>query len=135
MRAVIQRVRSSEVWVDGKKIGHVSRGLLVFLGIATEDTETNASYLVVKGELHGALGEVISPRIYGGVVRYSSVPGWTQTNIYEDSAGKRIQIKSFNGYSEEIDCIDCKLDSEKVKDYRLRFERDVDLLKQAGLIK
>ncbi len=48
MRAVIQRVRSSEVWVDGKKIGHVSRGLLVFLGIATEDTETNASYLASK---------------------------------------------------------------------------------------
>ena len=48
MRAVIQRVKWSEVWVEGRRVSHVDQGLLCFLGIAKEDTEANAAYLAPK---------------------------------------------------------------------------------------
>jgi D-tyrosyl-tRNA(Tyr) deacylase len=48
MKAVIQRVKSSEVWVEGKKVSHVNYGLLVLLGIASKDIETDAAYLASK---------------------------------------------------------------------------------------
>ncbi len=48
MRAVIQRVKSSEVWVEGKKVNRVNHGLLALLGIASRDTEADADYLASK---------------------------------------------------------------------------------------
>ena len=38
MRAVIQRVIRAEVRVDGRVAGGIGRGLLVLIGIGTEDT-------------------------------------------------------------------------------------------------
>jgi D-tyrosyl-tRNA(Tyr) deacylase len=48
MRAVVQRVTWSSVTVDGKIIGEIGNGLVVLLGIARDDTEKDASYLVEK---------------------------------------------------------------------------------------
>jgi D-tyrosyl-tRNA(Tyr) deacylase len=48
MRAVIQRVREAHVLVDGKTVGEIGQGLLVFLGIAHSDEEHDADYLVSK---------------------------------------------------------------------------------------
>ena len=48
MRALLQRVRSASVDVDGKTVGSVGPGLLVFLGVAPGDTETDAGYLARK---------------------------------------------------------------------------------------
>lgn len=48
MRAVVQRVSSAKVEVDGKITGEIGPGLLVFLGIGKEDTEKDADYLVEK---------------------------------------------------------------------------------------
>ncbi len=48
MRAVIQRITSARVVIEGKTIGEVGKGLLVFLGIKTGDDETAVSYLVDK---------------------------------------------------------------------------------------
>jgi D-aminoacyl-tRNA deacylase len=48
MRAVVQRVRSSRVVVDGKVVGEIDRGLLVLLGIRTGDTIDQARWLADK---------------------------------------------------------------------------------------
>ena len=48
MRAVIQRVHSASVTVEGSVIGEIGPGLLVFLGIARVDTDEDISGLVSK---------------------------------------------------------------------------------------
>jgi len=48
MRAVIQRVTSSSVEVDGKRVGEIGAGLLVLLGVARDDQPTDADYLADK---------------------------------------------------------------------------------------
>lgn len=48
MRAVVQRVSSASVSVNGKMIGKIGNGLLVFLGVRSSDTRDDADYLVDK---------------------------------------------------------------------------------------
>ena len=48
MRAVIQRVTNSKVDVDGKTIGEIGKGLLVFLGVGLEDDQSDVKYLAEK---------------------------------------------------------------------------------------
>lgn len=48
MRAVIQRVTQASVTVDGKQVSAIDTGLLVLLGIAKGDTETEARWLAHK---------------------------------------------------------------------------------------
>ncbi len=48
MRAVVQRVSCASVAVDGKIIGEIDHGLLVFLGVTHADEQRDADYLVDK---------------------------------------------------------------------------------------
>jgi len=48
MRVVVQRVLSAKVVVDRNVVGSIDSGLLVFLGISTEDSEKDADYLLKK---------------------------------------------------------------------------------------
>jgi D-tyrosyl-tRNA(Tyr) deacylase len=48
MRAVIQRVKSAQVYVDGRLSGKIGSGLLVFVGVGKGDDETDISYMVSK---------------------------------------------------------------------------------------
>ncbi len=48
MRAVVQRVSEATVVADGKETGRIGRGLLVFLGVAGEDTASDAEWLATK---------------------------------------------------------------------------------------
>ncbi len=48
MRAVVQRVRRARVTVEGRTLGQIERGLLVLLGVATQDAEPDAEYLAQK---------------------------------------------------------------------------------------
>ncbi len=48
MRAVVQKVGRASVSVEGQTLGRIDKGLLVFLGIAPDDTEDDLKYLVKK---------------------------------------------------------------------------------------
>jgi D-tyrosyl-tRNA(Tyr) deacylase len=48
MRAVVQRVSEASVTVDGERIGEIGAGLLVLVGVAEGDTETDAAYVAEK---------------------------------------------------------------------------------------
>ena len=48
MRAVLQRVSSAAVVVDGETIGEIETGLLVLLGVADGDTEEDLNYIFAK---------------------------------------------------------------------------------------
>lgn len=48
MRIVIQRVTCAEVIAGEKPVSNAGPGLVVFLGVAREDKEANADYLVEK---------------------------------------------------------------------------------------
>ena len=48
MKAVVQRVRGAAVSVEGREIGRIGPGLLVFLGVAQGDTEREVDFLAKK---------------------------------------------------------------------------------------
>ena len=48
MRAVIQRVKSASVKVNGELVSEIRAGLLIFLGISHDDTETELDYIANK---------------------------------------------------------------------------------------
>lgn len=48
MRAVVQRVSSSSVEVDGETVGKINKGLLVFLGVGEDDEQKDLEYLCDK---------------------------------------------------------------------------------------
>ncbi len=48
MRAVIQRVSSARVRVDGRTVSEIGRGFLVLLGVARDDGPADAEYLAAK---------------------------------------------------------------------------------------
>ncbi len=48
MKALLQRVSSAAVTVDGAEVGRIGRGLCVLVGVATSDGEKDIDYLVSK---------------------------------------------------------------------------------------
>ena len=87
MRAVVQRVSRAQVTVGSEIVGRIERGLLVLLGVAGTDGESDADYLADKvtglrifeddagkmnravGEIGGALLVVSQFTLYGDVRR------------------------------------------------------------------
>jgi len=48
MRAVIQRVTQAQVTVQGRRVARIDKGLLVYLGVAKDDTEQDARFIAEK---------------------------------------------------------------------------------------
>ena len=48
MRAVLTRVRSASVTIDGEVVGKIGKGFLILLGVGPEDTEKQCRYLAEK---------------------------------------------------------------------------------------
>ena len=48
MRVVIQRVSEAKVTIDQKQVAQIQAGLLILLGIETEDTQDDINWLVSK---------------------------------------------------------------------------------------
>ena len=48
MRAVLTRVSSASVTIDGEVVGKIGRGFLILLGVGPNDTEKESRYLAEK---------------------------------------------------------------------------------------
>lgn len=48
MRVLIQRVAHASVTIEGERVAEIGRGLLVFVGVATDDASADVDYLVRK---------------------------------------------------------------------------------------
>ncbi len=55
MRAVVQRVASARVEIDGAKVGAIERGLLVYAGFGKGDTEEDRGWM---------LGKIVGLRVF-----------------------------------------------------------------------
>jgi D-tyrosyl-tRNA(Tyr) deacylase len=68
MRAVVQRVASASVTVDGREVGAIGPGLLVLLGVAPDDDRAKADKLCDKllalrvfADADGRMNEPLGP--------------------------------------------------------------------------
>lgn len=122
MRAVIQRVKEAEVRVDDSVTGKINKGLLVFLGVAEDDTDKDLSYIIDKsvnlrifednqGKMNLSLkdieGEmlVISQFTIMGDARKGRRPSFT-------GAGNPVKAESYyNEFIEQIKNTDIKVES------------------------
>jgi len=108
MRAVVQRVSSASVTVDGKDVGHIEAGLLVLLGVATDDGPEDTAFMVRKlsglrifGDADGLMNRSVADikgsflvvsqfTLYGDVARGNrpsftgAAPGPYADEIYRD---------------------------------------------------
>ena len=48
MRAVLTRVRSASVTIDGQTVGNIGKGFLILLGVGPEDTSEHCRFLAQK---------------------------------------------------------------------------------------
>jgi len=48
MRAVLTRVKSASVRIDGQVVGKIGKGFLILLGVGPDDTEKECRYLAEK---------------------------------------------------------------------------------------
>jgi D-tyrosyl-tRNA(Tyr) deacylase len=48
MRAVVQRVKSASVTINGEVVSEISQGLLILVGVGNNDTTADAVYLAEK---------------------------------------------------------------------------------------
>lgn len=118
MKAVIQRVKSAEVYVDGNIKGKIGNGLLIFLGIRKGDGEEDSDYLASK---------IPDLRIFedeSGKFNYSLI----------DKKGEILVVSQFTLYG------DCRkgrrpsfIDAEEPEAAKKLYERFIDKLKGRGL--
>ena len=100
MRAVIQRVTSASVAVNGDTVGAIQKGYLVLLGVKAGDSEKDADYMADKivklrvfedenGKMNKALRDVdgsvlcVSQFTLLGDARGQNRPGFTQAESPE----------------------------------------------------
>ena len=121
MRALVQRVGRAEVRVGGASVGRIGTGMVVLLGVGTEDTAEDATGLAARlahlrvfddaaGRLNRSILEI------GGEVL--SVPQFT---LYADTRGGR--RPSFVGAAPP----------ERAEPLYLEFNRALEALRAAGL--
>jgi D-tyrosyl-tRNA(Tyr) deacylase len=118
MRAVLQRVHQASVSIQGCVTAEISRGVLVFLGIAPDDTEQDIDYLVSK---------IISLRAF------EDQQGKMNIGLQE-AGGSLLVVSQFTLYA------DCRkgrrpsfTDAARPEQARIWYNRFIDMLRAENL--
>jgi D-tyrosyl-tRNA(Tyr) deacylase len=118
MKAVIQRVKSAQVCVDGRVTGKIEQGLLVLLGVGKGDGESDLSFLTSK------------------------IP---ELRIFEDASGKfNLSLREIGGGMLVVSQFtlygDCRkgrrpsfTDAEDPTQAKILYERFISKLKEQGI--
>lgn len=118
MRAVVQRVTSSKVTVEGNIIGSINKGLNILIGISKDDTEEDLLYIKEK---------LINLRIFEDEA--------DKINLSVlDVKGEILVISQFTLYG------DCRkgrrpnfMEAEGGEKAKVLYERFIELLKESNL--
>ena len=95
MRAVLTRVKSASVTIDGQVVGKIGQGFLILLGVGPNDTERECRYLAEKAlGLYAVGGEVlvVSQFTLYGTCRKGRRPSFT------DAAGPELGNKLYEQF-------------------------------------
>lgn len=118
MRAVIQRVKSASVKVDDELVSEIEAGLLIFLGIAHDDSEVEIDYIANK---------VANLRIF------EDADGKMNCSLLETS-GSALVVSQFTLYG------DCRkgrrpsfINAARPEKANALYEKFIDDLKQLGI--
>lgn len=129
MRVVIQRVKSSQVTVDGEIVGQIGRGLNLLVGISVTDTETELDWMTRK-----CLELRLFPAVEEGnqLANLSSPARWEKS--VQDIQGELLVVSQFTLYG------DCRKgrrpsfsDSAPPEMAQQLYQQFVDKLRQSGL--
>ena len=83
MKAVVQRVRSASVTIEDEVVGEIGPGLLVLLGVATPDTDEDATWMARK---------IAGLRIFpddAGRMNVDLAAAWLDSGRHADHAPRR----------------------------------------------
>ena len=118
MRAVVQRVSSSKVTVEGEVTGEINKGLLVLLGVTHEDTSKDVDYIIDK---------VLNLRIFEDEADKMNLS-------VLDVKGEILVISQFTLYG------DCRkgrrpnfMEAEGGEKAKVLYQRFIELLKESNL--
>ena len=84
MRAVVQRVSRAKVTIEDEVVGEIGIGLVVLVGVALDDTESDADYLASK---------IVSLRIFDDLAGRMNVS-------LKDSFGGLLVVSQFTLYGD-----------------------------------
>jgi D-tyrosyl-tRNA(Tyr) deacylase len=92
MKALVQRVIDASVSVNGRLCGSIESGLLVYLGVALEDAESDADWLAEKAanlrifdDADGKMNLSLKEIICGGVQTKTGVLAVSQFTLLGDA--------------------------------------------------
>ena len=118
MRAVIQRVESASVEVEGSVCGSIDGGFLALIGVARDDTDSDADLIASKIAGLRVFNDEAGAMNLGLVDVGGAVLAVSQFTLYGDARkGRR---PSF-------------IDAAEGKDAKVLFDRVVELLRRGGL--
>ena len=113
MKAVIQRVKSSSVSVDGKLINKIDKGFNILLGINVNDTHEDIDYLARKilnlrifDDENGVMNKSVMD-IGGSILSISQFTLYADTKkgnrpSYINALGGEEAIKLYDKFNEEL---------------------------------
>ena len=124
MKALIQRVSSSQVNVFGKKVGSIEKGLLVFLGLEKQDTRPMAEKMINK---------IISYRVFPDQNQKMNLS-------LQDTNGEILVISQFtlaadtkNGTRAGFSTAMSPTDAESLYDYFIEIAKSSSLKVETGI--
>jgi D-tyrosyl-tRNA(Tyr) deacylase len=116
MKAVVQRAKNASVEVENAVTGSIARGLLVYLGVAREDSEKDAEWMAEKianlrlfedanGKMNLSLLDIAAQDTAGGNIGVLAVSQFTL--LADASKGRRPYYGEAADPKEAIELYEC----------------------------